>query len=158
MANQYPDNVPTGFAGDRTDFLKVKRATDGALRSEYKSISVADSASAGTTYGLVPFQKGYRVSYGSALTTTDLDTATNVTLNVGYLYESTALTSDADAFASALSGQAAALLAFDEEAGVSWVAEGDGWITVALAAGPVTTAGTITGKIDGCYDGLDAAN
>lgn len=155
---QYPDNVPTGYAGDSTDFLKVKRDSFGSLRMQYASIAVADNATAGTTYGVTPFQKGFRISYGSRLTTTDLDTASNVTLNVGYLYEDTSLTSDPDAFASALSGQAAALLTFDEEAGISWVATGDGWVTVALAAGPVTTAGTLEAQVVGCYDGLSAAN
>ena len=114
----FPDNVPTGYAGDYTDFLKVKRDTFGALRSQYTSIAVADSASAGTTYGLVPFQKGFRISYGSKFYTPDLDTTTNVTWNLGYMYEDTSSSgagaaSDADAFASALSGQSAAVLSFD---------------------------------------------
>lgn len=155
---QFPDNVPTGFAGDATDFLKVKRDSTGANRTEYKSITVADSASAGTTYGLVPFQKGFRLSYGSAFGTDDLDTASNVTWNLGYLYSDTALTSDADAFASALSGQASAVLTFDEKAGLSWVAEGEGWVVAALAAGPVTTEGDIELQAVGCYDGQDASN
>lgn len=143
---QYPDNVPTGYAGDDTDFLKVRRDTFGATRQVYESISVADSATAGTTYGLIPFQKGATVDYGSKLFTPDLDTASNVTWNLGYLYNDTSLTSDADAFISAGSGQTAAVLSFDEEEGMSFVAEGDGWITAALAAGPVTTAGTIEFK------------
>ena len=155
---QYPDNVPTGFAGDYTDFLKVKRAPDASLRLKYATIDVADNATAGTTYGLVPFQKGFRLSYASRLYTTDLDTASNVTWNVGYMYEDTSLTSDADAFISAISGQSAGLMTFDEEEGLVWVAAGDGWITAALAAGPVTTAGSVSGQFVGCYDGLDASN
>lgn len=152
--SQYPDNLPTGAAGDSTDFLKVKRDTFGALRSEYASIAVADSASAGTTYGLVPFQKGFRISYGSKFYTPDLDTTTNVTWNLGYLYEDSTLTSDADAFISAGSGQAAAVLSFDENEGMSFEAEGNGWVTAALAAGPVTTAGTIEAVLDFRYDGV----
>lgn len=151
----YPDNLPTGYAGDYTDFLKVKRDTFGALRSQYTSIAVADSASAGTTYGLIPFQKGFRISYGSKFFTPDLDTDSNVTWNLGYMYEDTAVAgaaSDADAFASALSGQAAAVLSFDEEEGMSFVADGNGWVVAALAAGPVTTAGTVEAVIDFTYD------
>jgi hypothetical protein len=153
----YPDNVPTGNAGDYTDFLKVKRDTFGALRSQYTSIAVADSASAGTTYGLVPFQKGFRISYGSKFYTPDLDTTTNVTWNIGYMYEDTsssgaAAASDPDAFASAVSGQAAAVLTFDENEGMSFVASGNGWVTAALAAGPVTTAGTVEATLDFTYD------
>jgi hypothetical protein len=149
---QYPDNVPTGYSGDYTDFLKVKRDTFGALRNEYTSIAVADSASAGTSYGLMPFQKGFRISYGSKFYTPDLDTASNVTWNLGYLYEDTAETSDADAFASAVSGQSAAVLSFDENEGMSFEATGNGWVTATLAAGPVTTAGTIESTFDFCYD------
>lgn len=153
----FPDNLPTGYAGDGTDFLKVKRDPFGAIRMQYSSITVADNASAGTTYGIVPFQKGFRLSYGSQLYTPDLDTASNVTLNVGYMYESSTA-SDADAFASAVSGQSAALITFDEEEGLSWVAEDDGWIVVALAAGPVTTEGTLEAQVLGAYDGLDSSN
>ncbi len=72
-----------------------------------------------------------------------------MTWNLGYMYEDTAVAgaaSDPDAFASLLSGQAAAVLSFDEFAGMSFVAAGNGWIVAALAAGPVTTAGTIEFK------------
>jgi len=153
----YPTSVPTGYAGDYTDFLKVKRDTFGAMRTQYTSIAVADNASAGTSYGLVPFQKGFRVSYGSKFYTPDLDTASNVTWNIGYKYEDTsssgaAAASDPDAFASALSGQSAAVLTFDENEGMSFVAAGNGWVTATLAAGPVTTAGTIEATIDSTYD------
>ena len=150
--SQYPDNVPTKYAGDRTDFLRVKRDTFGAVRSEYSAVAVADSASAGTTYGLVPFQAGFRISYGSKFYTPDLDTTTNVTWNIGYLYEDSALTSDADAFGSALSGQAAAVLSFDENEGMSFEATANGWVTAALAGGPVSIAGTIESVIDFTYD------
>lgn len=145
----YPDNVPTGYQGDYTDFLNVRRDVSGATRQVYQSIAVADSASAGTTYGLIPFQAGVTVDYGSKFFTPDLDTDSNVTWDLGYMYEDTdvsAAASDADAFISAGSGQTAAVLSFDEEEGMSFVASGNGWIVAALAAGPVTTAGTIQFK------------
>lgn len=149
---QYPDNVPTGFSGDSTDFLKVRRDSFGATRQVYSSIAVADSASAGTTYGLIPFQKGATIDYGSKFYTPDLDTASNVTWDLGFLYEDSTLTSDADAFISAGSGQSAAVLAFDENEGMSFVAEGNGWVTAELAAGPVTTAGTVELKAGVAYE------
>jgi hypothetical protein len=154
-----PTNLPTGFDGTYKDFLKTKVARDGSVRVEYQSVAVADNATAGTTYGLIPFNKGARISYGSRIGVTDLDTASNVTLNVGYAYKTGSTgTDDPDAFASALSGQASALLSFDEKAGLSFVAADDGWVSVTLAAGPVTTAGTIEGQILIAYDGLDSAN
>lgn len=151
----YPTFVPTGYAGDYTDFLKVKRDSFGAMRSQYTSIAVSSVASAGNIYGLVPFQAGFRVSYGSKFYTPDLDTASNVTWNLGYLYEDSdaaGAASDADAFASSLSGQSAAVLSFDENEGMSFVAAGNGWFTAALAAGPATAAGTIEAVIDSTYD------
>lgn len=154
----YPDVIPSDFAGDGTDFLKVKKDPSGAVRNQYRSVSVADSASAGTVYGLVPFQKGFRFSYASTIHVTDLDTATNVTLNVGYLYD-TSTASDADAFASAVTtAQTGGFITFDEATGLGWVAIDDGWLTTSIAAGTVTTAGTIKAEVLGCYDGDTAAN
>jgi len=154
----YPTAVPSDFAGDSTDFLKVKRSPDGCVRTQYRSVTIADSSTAGSTFGIVPFQKGFRMSYGSRLYVSDLDTATTVTVDVGYLYE-TSTASDTDAFASAVTtGQTGGLISFDEHAGLSWVAADNGWIVVRIAAGPVTTAGTASGLIDGSYDGLVAAN
>lgn len=154
MANQYPDYVPTGFQGNYRDFLHAKVDRDGCLRNENVSISIPDNSTAGTSFGLVPFNDGFRLSYGATrLYVTDLDTATNVTFDIGYLYESTALTSDDDAFASDVTtGQAAGFFTFDEEEGLVWTAEGNGWIVATLSAGPVTTAGTLTGQAAGCYD------
>ncbi len=146
MTNVYPTYVPTRYSGTYRDFLDVRRDVSGATRQVYESMSVADSASAGTTYGLIPFQAGATMDYGSKFYTPDLDTDTNVTWNLGYLYEDSATAaaaSDADAFISLGSGQSAAILSFDEFAGMSWVAAGNGWIVAALAAGPVTTAGTV---------------
>lgn len=149
---QYPANLPSGYNGDSTDFLKVRRDAFGATRQVYASIAVADSASAGTTYGLVPFQKGATLDYGGKLYTPDLDTDSNVTWNLGYLYEDSTLTSDDNAFISAGSGQTAGVLVFDENEGMSFVAAGNGWVTAALAAGPVTTAGTIELKAGVAYE------
>ena len=146
MTNIYPTNVPVGFQGTYRDFLDVRRDVSGATRQVYNTMAVADSASAGTTYGFVPFQPGCTVDYGSKLYTPDLDTATNVTWDFGYLYEDSATAgaaSSAAAFISAGSGQAASLLVFNANSGMSWIAKGNGWLTAKLHAGPVTTPGTI---------------
>lgn len=154
-----PTNLPTGYNGTYTDYLHTKADRDGCARLQYSSISITAAATAGTTYGLVPFNKGFRLSYGSRLSTADLDTSTNVTLDIGYTYKTgSSATDDPDAFATALSAQTAGVLTFDEVAGLSWVAEDDGWITVTLAAGPTTTTGTVGGQFLGVYDGLSAAN
>ncbi len=146
MTNKYPAHVPTGYQGTYLDFLQVRRDNSGATRAVYNSIAIADSATAGTTYGLVPFQTGCTVDYGSKLYTPDLDTTTNVTWDLGFLYEDSATagaTSSAAAFISAGSGQAASVLGFNANTGMSFIAKGRGWITAKLHAGPVTTPGTI---------------
>jgi len=149
-----PTYLPTGFDGTYKDYLKAKVDKDGCLRMQYRPVTVADNATAGTTYGVVPFQRGFRLSMGGTkIYTTDLDTAANTTLNIGYVYKTgSSFTDDPDAFASAVSAQTAGFISFDEEEGLYWVAEDDGWIQIALAGGPVTTAGTIYNQIVGCYD------
>jgi len=154
-----PTNLPTGYTGTSTDFLHTKVDRDGCARLQYSTITITAAATAGTTYGLVPFNKGYRLSYGTRLGTDDLDSASTVTLDIGYTYKTgSSATDDPDAFATALSAQAAGLLTFDEKTGLSWVAEDDGWITVTIAAGPTTTTGSVNGQFLGVYDGLSAAN
>lgn len=155
-----PAVLPTGFDGTSTDYLKCKVDRDGCNRTQYTTVTVADAATVGTTYGLVPFNKGFRLTYGSQLYVSDLDTASTVTLNIGYSYKTgSTATDDPDAFASAVTtAQSGGLITFDEHAGLSWVAEDDGWISVAIAAGPTTEAGTISGQLVGCYDGLNAVN
>lgn len=155
-----PAVLPTGWTGKDTDYLKTKVDHEGSLRMQYSSVAVTAAATAGTTYGLVPFNKGFRLSYATQLYVTDLDTATNVTLDIGYVYKTGSTgTDDPDAFATALTtAQAGGLITFDESAGLSWVAADDGWIAVTLAAGPASTTGSISGQLVGCYDGVNSVN
>lgn len=143
--------TPIVLASPYTDAeLDVNIAPSGqgdGPRIVVRTAVVADNASAGTSYGLVPFQKGVSVDYGSKLITSDLDTATNVTWNFGYIYldnDTTTNINDTDAFISAVSGQSASVIGFDEGAGATFVATAPGWLIATLAAGPVTTVGTIT--------------
>lgn len=156
-----PSNVPTGYAGTADDFLKVKRDNSGAVRIQKRAISVADAATVGTIYGLVPFQKGFRLNRGgTSVHATDMDTATSVTLNVGYVYKTGSTeTDDPDAFATlSTAPQAGGFVTLDEVGALTWVAADDGWIVAQTAGGAVTEAGTITAQIAGCYDGLDDDN
>lgn len=155
-----PTILPTGWAGTDADYLKTKVDHEGSLRMQYTTVSVPSASTAGTIIGLAPFNKGFRLSYGTQLYTADLDTATNVTLDIGYVYKTgSSGTDDPDAFASALTtAQSGGLITFDEFAGLSWVAADDGWIAVTLAAGPTSTTGSIQSQIVGCYDGVNSSN
>lgn len=143
--------TPIVLANGYTDAeLDVNIAPSGqgdGPRLVIRTAVVADNASAGTTYGLVPFQKGMSVDYGTRLVTSDLDATTNVTWNYGYIYldnDTTTNINDTDAFISAVSGQSASVISFDEGSGATFVATAPGWTVATLAGGPVTTAGTIT--------------
>ena len=61
-----PTIVPTGFAGDDTDFNKVKRDTFGAMRLVTGSATVASGTADGAFIGLVPFNKGARLKVDNA--------------------------------------------------------------------------------------------
>ena len=96
--------------------------------------------------GLVPFQKGAIVQYGSALAIADLDTGATVTLDWGFVYDDdTTYTNDPNAFAAAVvTAQAGGVIRPSEVAGATFVAEADGWVAVTVAAGPTDTEGNIT--------------
>lgn len=146
-----PTVLADGYTSATGDVVLAPSGVGDGPRYVRRTATVSDNATAGTTYGMFPFQKGCRMNYGSSLVTTDLDTTTNVTWNFGYIYldnDTTTNINDLDAFISAQSGQAAGVLRFDEVAGASFVATDAGWFVAELAAGPVTTAGTII------FDGL----
>lgn len=150
-----PAVVPTKYAGDDGDYLIAKIDRSGALRSETVSVTVPDASSVGTVVGLVPFRKGARFNYGaSSIYAADLDTATSVTLNVGYVYDdNTTYTNDDDAFATlSTAAQAGGFVTFDEVAGFDFDAEADGWIAVTIAGGATTTEGDIDAQIALTYD------
>lgn len=142
-----PTILANGYSNAETDVNLAPSGQGDGPRLVVRTAVVSDNATEGTTYGLIPFLKGASVDYGSKLITSDLDTTTNVTWNLGYVYldnDTTTNINDTDAFISAVSGQAASVISFDEVAGATWVATAPGWITATLAAGPVTTAGTVT--------------
>lgn len=150
-----PSIVSSKYAGTSADFLKAKIDRSGACRNEYFTVTVPGSTSTSTVIGLVPFRKGARFVQGaSQLYTADLDTGTDVTIDIGYVYDdNVTYTNDPDAFASALTtAQTGGLITFDEFAGLSWQADGDGWIAITTGGGSTTTSGAIKGQIVLAYD------
>lgn len=149
-----PTIVPTGYQGTTNDFLaatKVDRS--GAIRQVTNAVSIPAATATNTFIGLVPFNKGCSVNYGSRVYTADLDTASNATLDIGYIYNlQSSFSNDEDAFvvASSLS-LTSGMIEFTAVEGMTWVAEGDGWIT-AQVNGATTTTGNITYCIGITYD------
>lgn len=157
-----PTILPTGFSGTVTDYLHAKVERDGCLRTQYSTVTIPASTATTTVIGLVPFQKGFRLNVGAtALAVADLDTSTNVTLDIGYVYKTgSSETDDPNAFASAITtAQTGGYITFDEPTtGLPFVAADDGWIAVTIGGGATTTSGAFYGQVGGCYDGLSAAN
>lgn len=150
-----PTIVPTGFAGDYTDFLKTKVDRSGAVRRAQGSVSVPASTATDTIIGLFPFTAGMSFSGfgGYNLYTADLDSSTNVTLDVGVAYQNTTEgTDDLDLITSAsTAAQAGGFVAPDEIDWMTFVSTGNGWVTVQVNAA-TTTTGSLTFDIPFTYD------
>lgn len=130
-------------------FFNVPSSEGDGPRMVVRTATVADSASVATIFGLIPFNKNAEFSYGgTTITTTALDTATLLTLDVGYIYTDNNTTSninDDNAFVdNSTTGRAGGVIAFSAFAGKTFKATANGWLVVTTAGGSVTTAGTMT--------------
>lgn len=149
-----PSIVQTGYNGDSLDYLKARVSSNGDLRLAVGSVTVPASTASGTVIGLEPFRKGARLGYGSRIYSADLDTATTVTATFGYVYDdNTTYTNDPDAFNASLTVQSAGMSEMTAVAGMTWVAEADGWFAVTTGGGSTTTAGDLTFSLEIGYDG-----
>ena len=157
-----PTILPTGFDGTSKDYLRAKVERDGCLRTQYSTVTIPASTATTTIVGLVPFQKGFRLNSGATqLAIADLDTSTNVTIDIGYVYKTGSTgTDDPNAFGSTLTtAQAGGYITFDEPTtDLPFVAADDGWIALTVGGGTTTTSGAFYGQVGGCYDGLNAVN
>ncbi len=151
-----PTYVASGYAGTVADFRDTKVDRSGALRMQPFVTSITAAAASDVLVGLVPFNKGFRLTHKATLiAVSDLDTDSDLTLDFGYTYyDSTLGTSDPDAFATQVTtGQAGGIITFDESAAYNWVAAADGWITMTVGVGGISyTTGVVTGQAVGCYD------
>jgi hypothetical protein len=150
-----PTILPAGYAGDSTDFNKVKRDTFGAVRQVSGAVTVPNSTAVGAFVGLVPFQKGARfIINDKSVHITDIDAGTDSTVNLGIVYDdNTTFTNDVDAFVSAsTAGQAGGFLAIDEVEGLTLVTEGNGWLALENEANITEAEGTVTFTVGVVYD------
>lgn len=152
-----PTIVPTGFAGDYTDFLNTKVGRDGRVSRSAGSVTIPASSTTGTLIGLFPFNAGFSFAglSGTDLYVADLDTATSVTLNWGIAYQDTA-TSGADDVDNittlSTAPQAGGFVAPDEIDWMTYVSTGNGWVVVQTQGATTTTAGAVTFNIPYVYD------
>lgn len=158
MAAIFPKILPTGYAGDYTDFLRTKKDTSGALRIITGMVNVTSGTTIGTIIGLAPFNKGAKlVTGGSQIYTPQLDTGTGLTMSVGYYYtDSSSAGANAASNTSAYSSSdshsqlaAGGLLVLGNTTAGSSLAgtntaqtvdlQGDGWFVVQTGTGSTAT-------------------
>lgn len=148
-----PSIVPTGYAGDSSDYLKAKVDRSGAVRVISGSVAIPASTATDTIIGLAPFEAGMKLGYGSRVYVTDLDSSTNVTLDLGYVFsDNSTYTNVLDAFVAASTApQAGGMIEMTNSAGMTFSAGGNGWITAQVNAA-TTTTGTIVFNLAVAYD------
>lgn len=148
---------PTIFsdvAGTATNTFSSKSEPQGVITQKFVATIPASTAS-GTNIGLIRIEKNFSL-VGLAIVSADLDTLTNVTLDVGYLYDGTTGEDD-NAFFNALDiAQDAGSRTWPVDdgllTGVSFVATGGGWLSATTGGGATTTAGDITGIAQFTYN------
>ena len=138
--------TPTIFSDVASNPFVAKSEPQGVIA--LKAIAeIPATTAASTNVGMIRFQKGFSL-VGLAIVSDDLDTATNVTLDVGYLYDDTTGEDD-NAFLDDLDiAQDAGSRTWPVDdgllTGISFVATGDGYLSVTTGGGATTTAGNIT--------------
>lgn len=152
MTLALPSIVNANYAGTTADFKTVKVDKSGAMRREYFSVSIPTGTATGVYVGLIPFNKGARLSIGSPYIANVGDGSFTFDLGILY-YDSTAGTSDDDCFASAMStGQAGGLIVLDEHAWIDVLTEADGWIILKTGGSTTDNTGVIKGHVSSTYD------
>ena len=160
MTTSLPTIVPTGYAGDTTDFTKTKVDRSGAFRICTGSVSIPASTASATVVGLMPINKGFKLGYGSRVYAAALDTNTALTLDIGYTYyDSTTGTSSTAGYVSAsTAGRAGGMIEMTAVTDMKTTAAADGWITVTTGGGSTTTTGSLTFNLEFAYDPSGVTN
>ena len=155
-----PSIVPLQYDKSARDYLKVKDDRSGAARTYGGTVSVPSGTTATTIVGLVPFNKGARFTIGSTSVACGNFGGASTTVDLGYVYDlNGTFTNDVDAWASAATApQSGGFISIDEVAGLSFVAEGDGWIAITINTETTDATSTITWNFTGSYDGVGLTN
>lgn len=152
----YPTVLPAGYAGNASDFAKVPGVDrSGAARIQQGSVTVPSLTAADVVVGLLPFQAGARINiHDKSIYAGNFGGATT-TLNIGYVYEdNVTYTNDLDAWASlSAAPQAGGFVTVDEKEGLSFVAEGNGWLIAQLKALAADAEAAINFNVTVAYDG-----
>lgn len=163
MTTALPTIYAVGYQGTTLDFLETKVDRSGALRIQTGTVAIPASTATSTLIGLMPFNAGCKVLYGSTVYSQDLDSGTNVTFNIGWTYyDSTLGTSQAAGFVSGSTiPQTGGMIPFNASSGSSlgmiFTAAADGWIGITNTAA-TTTTGNVEFNIAFAYDPSGVTN
>lgn len=149
-----PSIVPTGYAGNSTDFNKVKRDPTGALRQVAGTVSVPSGTAATTIVGLVPFQAGAKFIIGDKSVYCGNFGAASTTVDLGIIYDlNTIHTNDVDAFASAATApQSGGFITIDEFTGLTLTTTGNGWLAATINTAAADATANIEFSVAVSYD------
>ena len=137
--------------------VQAKIDRSGAVTAERRVATIPAATASGTNLGVVRFQSGFTPT-AIAIVSEDLDTATNVTLDVGVIYDDTVEgTDDPNAFLDGIdiaqdAGSVIWPIADGLLTGSSLTTTGNGYIVVQTGGGATTTEGDITVLVQGTYD------
>lgn len=148
-----PSIVPAEFDGTDADFAKTNGVDrSGAARIQAGSVTVASGTAANTYVGLIPFNKGARFNlHDTSVHVANIGAATT-TVNIGYIYDSSDLTDDPDAFASSRTTiQGGGFIPIDEEEGLTFEAEGNGWLVAQILTAATDAEGDFTFNVVQAY-------
>lgn len=153
-----PTILPTGYAGDYTDYLKAKVDRSGAVRRAQGAIPIPATTATDTIIGLFPFQAGFSFAglSASVLYSADLDSSTNVTLDWGVVYQDTVQGADNLVLVASASTvpQTGGWVVPGNPGTNDWatfVSTGNGWVTAQVNA-TTTTTGSLTFNCPFTYD------
>lgn len=138
--------TPTIFSDVASLPFVAKSEPQGVLAQ--KAIAAIPAGTvAGTNIGMIRFNKGFSLT-SLALKSDDLDSATGVVVDVGYLYDAT-IGEDDNAFFNDIDiaqdgGSVVWPIADGLLTGTSFIATGDGYLSITTGAASTTTAGNIT--------------
>lgn len=140
-----PNIVPAEFANNSTDYLKAIVDRQGAVRSVKGTVSVPSGTAVDQVIGLVPFNAGARFIIGDKSVHCGNFGAGSTTVNIGIIYESASFTDDFDAFASlSTAPQSGGFVTIDEIEGMTFVAQGNGWLAAQIKGADADATANIT--------------
>lgn len=155
MANQYPNVVPPGFAGNVFDFNKAKVDRSGALRIYTGVMSITTGLVAGSKIGIVPVLPGAKLlCNGSSLWFDALGTGVQISVGITYNPNSTQTEVPATYVPAATTTAAAGgNVALNQvNTGQNYITLDTGWLSVTTANASTSSTGNIRYNVAIAYD------